>query len=212
MGFAIHSFKEGYMAWQISGQYAETCNCDYLCPCPLTGMAKTTHGYCIFAMGFQVDRGSFEDVNLDGRRFVVIGHTPGNMGEGNWKVGLLVDEGANGAQRDALTAIVSGQAGGPMANIAPLIGEFAGVEAAPISIERNGKSWSISAGSLVDQSLEGVSGLGGEQLVLDGTGHPANTRLGLANAKKSHVHAFGIDWDQEDGRNNGHFAPFDWSG
>jgi len=200
------------MAWQISGQYAETCNCDYLCPCPLTGMAKTTHGYCIFAMGFQVDRGNFEDVNLDGRRFVVIGHTPGNMGEGNWKVGLLVDDGANGAQRDALTAIVSGQAGGPMANIAPLIGEFAGVESAPISIEGTGKSWSVSAGSFVDQSLEGVSGLGGQQMALDGTGHPANTRLALANAKKSHVHAFGIDWDQEDGRNNGHFAPFDWSG
>jgi hypothetical protein len=81
------------MAWQIGGQYAETCNCDYLCPCPTTGLTRSTHGFCIFAMGFHVDRGSFDDVNLDGRSFVVIGHTPGNMGEGNWKVGLLVDDG-----------------------------------------------------------------------------------------------------------------------
>jgi hypothetical protein len=163
-------------------------------------------------MGFHVDRGSFDDVNLDGLNFVVVAHTPGNMGEGNWKVGLLVDDGSTGAQQDALTAIVSGQAGGPMANIAPMIGEFAGVETAPISIEGSGKSWSVSAGSMVDQSLEGNAGLGGEQLYLDGSGHPANTRLALASAKKSHVHAFGIDWDQEDGKNNGHFAPFDWSG
>jgi hypothetical protein len=200
------------MAWNISGQYLETCNCDYLCPCPLTGLAKSTHGFCIFAMGFRVDRGQFDGIPLDGRSFVVIGHTPGNMGEGNWKVGLVVDDAADEKQREALTAIVSGQAGGPMANLAPLIGEFAGVEAAPIRIEGSGKNWSVTAGGFVDESLEGVAGLGGEPLALDGTGHPANTRFSLANAKKSHVHAFGIDWDQEDGRNNGQFAPFDWSG
>jgi len=126
-------------------------------------------------------------------------------------VGLLVDEGANGAQRDALTAIVSGEAGGPMANLAPMIGEFAGVETAPIRIEGEGKSWSVTAGNFVDEALEGTLGLGGEQMYLDGAGHPVNTRLALANAKKSHVHAFGIDWDDDSGRNNGHFAPFDWS-
>jgi len=200
------------MAWQISGRYAETCNCDYVCPCPTSGLTKTTHGYCIFAMWFQVERDRFEAVNLDGRSFVVVAHTPGAMGAGNWKVGLLVDDKSNAQQQEALSAIVSGQAGGPMANLAPMIGEFAGVETAPIRIEGNGKSWSVSAGTFVDEALEGTAGLGGEQMYLDGTGHPANTRLALANAKKSHIHAFGIEWDQEDGRNNGHFAPFDWSG
>jgi hypothetical protein len=200
------------MAWNISGRYVETCNCDYLCPCPLTGLAQSTHGFCIFAMGFEVERGSYNGASLDGRSFVVVGHTPGNMGEGNWKVGLLVDDGADDVQREALTAIVSGQAGGPMANLAPLIGEFAGVETAAIRIEGNNGRWSVTAGSFVDESLEGVSGLGGEQMYLDGTGHPASTKLALANAKKSHVHAFGIDWDQDDGKNNGHFAPFDWRG
>ena len=79
------------MAWQISGRYMETCNCDYLCPCPLTGMTKTTHGTCIFAMAFQIDRGRFEDVPLDGLSFIVVGRTPGNMGEGDWSVGLIAD-------------------------------------------------------------------------------------------------------------------------
>ena len=200
------------MTWQISGRYAETCNCDYLCPCPLTGMTSTTHGFCIFAMGFQVERGEFEGLALDGRRFVVVGRTPGGMAEGDWKVGLIVDEQADARQVEALTAIVSGQAGGPMANIAPLIGEFLGVEKQAIRIEGSGGNWSVKAGSLVDEAIEGTFGLGGEPLHLDNVGHPVSNRLGLATAKRSHLHAFGIDWDQEDGRNNGHYAPFDWRG
>ncbi len=200
------------MPWEINGRYAETCNCDYVCPCPTSGLTKTTHGYCIFAMGFEIERGRYNGTSLDGRRFVVVARTPGNMGEGNWTVGLIVDDKANQQQKDALTAIVSGQAGGPMANLAPMIARFVGVDTAPIRIEGSGKSWSVSAGKLVDQAIEGQAGLGGEQLYLDNTGHPANNRLALAKAKKSHVHAFGIDWDQEDGRNNGHFAPFRWSG
>lgn len=42
------------------------------------------------------------------------------------------------------------------------------------------------------------------------SGHPVNNRLGLGNAKNSRVHAFGIDWEDASGRNNGHHAPFDW--
>jgi len=200
------------MAWQISGRYAETCNCDYLCPCPLTGMTKTTHGYCVFAMGLQIERGEFEGLALDGRSFVIVARTPGNMNEGNWKVGLIVDDQADARQVEVITAIASGQAGGPMANIAPLIGEFLGVEQQAISIEGSGGNWSVKAGNAVDQALEGTYGLGGEALHLDNTGHPVNNRLALATAKRSHLHAFGIDWDQEDGRNNGHYAPFDWRG
>jgi hypothetical protein len=145
------------MARQISGRYAETCNCDYVCPCPTSGLTKTTHGYCVFAMGFQVERGRFEAVNLDGAASSS-SRTPRGDGRRELKVGLLVDDKANAQQQEALTAIVSGQAGGPMANIAPMIGEFAGVETAPIRIEGNGKSWSVSAGTFVDEALEGIGG------------------------------------------------------
>lgn len=200
------------MSWHISGQYVETCNCDYLCPCPITGLAKTTHGYCDFAMGFEVKTGDFDGLSLAGRKFVVIGHTPASMGEGNWRVGLIIDDRADSGQVDALTKIVTGEAGGPMANLSAMFGEFLGVERQPISIEGSGASWSVKAGKMLDQSLEGVSGLGGQQLYLENAGHPASNKLALATAKKSHLHAFGIDWDQEDGKNNGHYAAFDWSG
>src|SRR5262245_19244835 len=199
------------MAWNVAGRYMETCNCDFLCPCPTSGPKTSTHGNCVFAMAFDVDRGSYDGVKLDGRKFIVVGKTPGNMIEGNWSVGLIVDQGADQKQSDALTKIVSGQVGGPMANLAPLIGKFLGVEARPIRFEHEGNRWAVSAGSL-EQELEEVISLAGQPMYLDNAGHPANNRLGLGNVKKSRVHAFGIDWEDMSGRNNGHHAPFDWRG
>jgi len=51
-----------------------------------------------------------------------------------------------------------------------------------------------------------------EPLHIGNTGHPANDRLALCHASKSHVNAFGLTWDDDSGRNNGHFAPFEWQG
>ena len=80
-------------------------------------------------MAMQIERGSFGGVSLDGIPFVVLGYTPEEMGKGNWSVGLIVDERASAEQRDAITAIASGQAGGPMAPLSGLIGTFLGVDA-----------------------------------------------------------------------------------
>jgi hypothetical protein len=134
------------------------------------------------------------------------------MADGNWTVGLILDERADAEQQQALTEIASGAAGGPMANLAPLIGTFAGVESKPIRFENDGMTWSISIPDALDQAIEGVAGGANpdEPLYVDNTGHPANARLALAKATRSHLHAFGLDWDDVSGGNNGHFAPFDW--
>ena len=64
-------------AWHVSGQYYETCNCDFVCPCVPGQMAvKPTKGSCNFAMAFSVDRGSYGALSLDGLGFIVLGHTP----------------------------------------------------------------------------------------------------------------------------------------
>jgi hypothetical protein len=200
------------MSWDISGQYQETCNCDFVCPCPLTGLRQTTHGTCTFAMAFRIERGSFDGMDLGGTKFVVVGRTPGNMAEGNWEVGVIVDEAASPEQKRALGAIASGQAGGPIASLAPLLGTFHGVEERRIHFEGSDDRWSVRVPDLIDQAVEGARGLGGEILHLDNTGHPAANRLALAHATRTHIHAFGIAYDEASGRNNGHFAPFHWSG
>lgn len=203
-------------AWTVSGQYYETCSCDFICPCVPGQMAVTpSKGSCTFAMSFQVDRGSYGTVSLDGLGFIVLGFTPEAMGKGNWSVGLIVDERAGVEQRDAITAIASGAAGGPMSVLSGLLGKFLGVESAPIRFDRSGAKWSVEASSLVDMAAEGAMGINPgstEPLHLDNTGHPAADRFALAHALRSHVHALGLAWDDVTGKNNGQYAPFSWHG
>jgi hypothetical protein len=201
-------------AWSIEGRYFETCNCEYLCPCISSNLTATpTNGDCKVALAFQVDRGSKDGVALDGLSFIVVAHTPGAMGQGNWTVGLIVDDRATAPQADALLAIASGQAGGPMAQLAPLIGKFAGVERRPINFSSSdGKRYAVTAGDLVDQACEAVMGMpdATEPMSIIHTGHPVNAAIALARATRSHIHAFGIDWEDDSGKRNGHFAPFRW--
>ena len=132
--------------WQVAGQYYENCSCDFVCPCILTQLtAKPSQGSCTFAMGFRIDRGRFDALSLDGLGFMVIGFTPEEMGKGNWSAGVIVDERASTAQRDAIVAIASGAAGGPMAALSGMITSFVGVESAPIRFEASGAQWSVNA-------------------------------------------------------------------
>ncbi|MEO5511339.1 MAG: DUF1326 domain-containing protein, partial [Longimicrobiales bacterium] len=87
-------------SWKASGQYYETCSCDYVCPCILGQMAvEPTHGSCTFAMAFQIERGNYGTVALDGLGFIVLCLTPEAMGKGNWSVGVIADERASAEQR-----------------------------------------------------------------------------------------------------------------
>jgi hypothetical protein len=201
-------------SWQVSGQYYETCSCDFVCPCVPGQMAvMPSKGSCTFAMAFQIDRGSYGTVPLDGLGFIVLGLTPEAMGKGNWSVGVIADDQASPEQRDAITAIASGAAGGPMAALSGLVGKLLGVESAPIRFDRSGVKWSVKAGTLVDMTAEGAMGVNPgatEPLHLENTGHPAADRFALARASKSHVHALGLEWDDVSGMNNGQYAPFSW--
>ena len=202
-------------SWRLSGQYYETCSCDFICPCLPGGMAvMPTKGSCTFAMAFQVERGAFGSVSLDKLGFIVLGLTPGAMGAGNWSVGVIADERASSEQRDAIGTIVSGSAGGPMSALSGLVGTFLGLEPARIEFRRDGWTWSVQASKLVDMSAQGVKAINPdatEPLMLANTGHPAADRFALARASKSHVHAFGLNWDDVSGTNNGQYAPFTWS-
>lgn len=201
--------------WQISGEYMETCNCTLLCPCITTNLAaRPTEGDCKAAVAMRIDKGAKDGVTLDGLKFIVMMHSPGPMGAGNMTVGLIVDERASDAQVDAITAIATGAAGGPMAALAPLVGRFAGVERQPIGFDVDGLDRAVRAGALVDQACSGLASATapGEAIAIEHTAHPVNTRLALAKATKSVFNVFGIRWNDATGTRNGHFAPFAWAG
>ena len=201
--------------WRIEGQYMETCNCTYLCPCISSNLtAQPTDGDCKVAIAMRIDKGERDGVKLDGLSFILLMHSPRAMAEGDMTVGLIVDERATDKQTEAISAIATGAAGGPMAALGPLVGRVAGVEKRPISFEVDGLKRSVKAGELVDQACEGVPGpaRAGEPIYLENTCHPVNSKIALAKATRSSMHAFGINWDDASGTRNGHFAPFSWNG
>ena len=202
-------------SWQISGQYMETCNCALLCPCITSNMAaRPTESDCKAAVAMRIDKGSKDGVQLDGLAFIVMLHSPGAMAEGNITVGLIIDQAASDQQADAITAIATGAAGGPMAALGPLVGKVAGVERRPIQFDADGLNRTVRAGELVDQACEGLPSAANpnEAICVDNTAHPVNSRLSLAKATRSIFHVFGIDWNDTTGTKNGNFAPFAWTG
>lgn len=199
--------------WQLKGHCLEVCNCEFLCPCiPSNRTARPTAGHCTTVLTFKIDEGFCGDVRLDDLAFAIALRTPGPMADGNWSVGVIIDDRATSEQQETLVAIARGQAGGPMEPMLALTTEFLGVESRPIEFRKNSMKWSVSIPDLVDQEAEGVPSpvKPGEPMYLDNTGHRANPRIALARAARNHIHAFGLDWDDDGGSNSSAFAPFSW--
>lgn len=193
----------------------ETCNCTFLCPCITSNLTgRPTEGDCKAAITMRIDEGAKDGVKLDGLAFIVMMHSPGAMGDGNIKVGLIIDDRASDEQVEAITAIATGSAGGPMAALGPLVGSIAGVERRPIQFEISGLNRTVRAGDLVDQACEGIASgsAPGQALAIDNTVHPVNSKLFLAKATRSLFNVFGIKWDDSTGTRNAHFTPFAWTG
>jgi hypothetical protein len=201
--------------WNINGEYMETCNCTFLCPCITSNLAGSpTEGDCKAAITMHIDKGVKDGITLDGLSFIVMIHSPGAMGDGNIKVGLIIDERASDEQVEAISAIATGSIGGPMAALGPLVGSIAGVERRPIQFEIDGLKRTVRAGDLVDQACAGVASgsAPGQAIALDNTVHPVSPKLFLAKATRSLFNVFGIRWDDSTGTRNAHFTPFAWAG
>jgi hypothetical protein len=201
--------------WQMGGEYIESCNCDYLCPCIFTNpQAPATHEHCTSLQVYRIDRGSYGGTKLDGLSFALIIRSGRVMSDGNWILGAVVDAAADAGQRDALTAIVSGRAGGTPARIRDnLVGDFRGVEVHPITFRMDGVSRSTVIPGVMEFAVQGVLSRNnnGEPIYIDNTSHPAGRRLALAKSTETHIHGFGLDLDMTGKGNNGHFAPFNWN-
>ena len=96
--------------WSFDADYLQTCNCDYGCPCEFS--APPTTGSCEGLGAWRIEKGSFDNISLDGLGLGFAAKWPKAIHEGNGIVCLFVDEKASPEQRQALIEIGSGQAGG----------------------------------------------------------------------------------------------------
>ena len=201
--------------WSLSGQYMESCNCDYLCPCIYTNpQGGATFDHCTALLIFRIDQGRHGDTALDGLKFALVIRSKKVMSDGDWVFGCVVDDSANEAQRTALSAIVGGEAGGvPQMIRSHLVSDFRGVQYAPIEFTMDGLKRAVNIPGVLSFEIEGQASRNGsgEPFYIDNTAHPANTRLALARSKETHVEGFGLDLHMTGKGNNGHFAPFTWA-
>jgi hypothetical protein len=202
--------------WQLSGEYFENCNCDFLCPClfsPAGPLADNpTEGNCDVMLAIHINSGRYGDTSLDGLNAVIAAHTPdGPMSTPGWKLGFYIDERANEDQRQAIGAILSGGEGGPMAAFAPLVGEILGIKYVPITFAMDGKRRSVEILQTVNMSVTAVPSMKPDGIVWAESGHPfAPDRLALAVGNADSVFSdYGMRWDNSG--KNGHFAPINWS-
>jgi hypothetical protein len=197
------------MSWNLKGSYVETCSCDLICPCNASFDHGATYDYCRATLAFNIHDGEIEGTDVAGLKVVAIIDTPKVMTDGNWTLGMFIDETATDEQADKLTRVFGGQLGGPMEMLAPLVGEMRGVERAAIEITDDGTRHSVRVGDAIDFEIEDVVPFGvetGEPIRFSGMFHPAGSNLTIAEAKRSRIDAFGIEYEGKTGLSTSEFS------
>ncbi len=162
---------------------------------------------CCFV--FNIREGEIEGTDIGGLKVAAIADTPKVMTDGNWRLGMFIDEHATDEQADKLTQVFGGQLGGPMAGLAPLIGEMLGIERAAIEVVDDGVRHSVRIGDGIDFEIEDIVPFGietGEPVRLKGMFHPAGSELTIAEATRSRINAFGIEYEGKTGLSTSEFS------
>jgi hypothetical protein len=197
------------MAWSLKGSYVETCSCDLICPCLATFDHGATHDYCRITLVFDIREGEVEGIDIGRLKVAAIADTPKVMTEGNWRLGVFIDENASEDQADKLVKVFTGQIGGPMAALGPLVGEMLGVERAAITVEDDGVRHSVRVGDSIDFEIEDIVPFGvetGQPVRFQGIFHPVASDLTIAEAKRSRINAFGIEYEGKSGLSTSDFS------
>jgi FtsP/CotA-like multicopper oxidase with cupredoxin domain len=123
--------------YQLTGVFYEACDCFTICPCWLG--SDPDGGECTGVFAWEIEKGSIDGVDVAGLRAVSISHHTGSREDAKQRVVIFVDERATRRQMDAMAAAFSGRLGGPLQQLADLLGELRAVEPAPIVFRREGR-------------------------------------------------------------------------
>jgi len=146
------------MAYQLEGDLLEVCDCNVLCPCWIGEDAD--NGTCDAALAWNVEKGTIDGVDVSGLTLAGVVHIPGNILLGNWKVAMFVDDRATKEQEEALLNAWGGKLGGPLADMAKLIGEVVAVQRAPITFEIHEGKGTLLIGGMVEAVMAPYKGPG----------------------------------------------------
>lgn len=148
------------LTYAMSGHFFELCDCSSICPCWL-GEAPD-NGSCTGVFAWSITEGTVDGVDVAGRRVASTSFHTGNRSEGGQEVFLFVDEGANKEQADALVDAFTGQLGGPLGELALMLGVLKGSAQTPIELINGDRSTSLSIGNSVTGSADILLGPDGQ--------------------------------------------------
>ena len=176
------------MAWNVSGQSLELCNCKMLCPCWLGPEGEVDQGWCGGAFAFDIREGNSDGVDLRGTQVVIAGEWPGNFFSGNGTLRVYVDEAASDDQRRELGAIFSGDKGGHLAGLWDAVM----TKKLPVRIEKIDIQWgdhpSLAVGSIGQARLQPIKDPAGQPTKVAGAAAQAGFQIDsmdLASSKGS---------------------------
>jgi hypothetical protein len=168
-----------------------------------------TYDFCRVSLVFDIHEGEIEGTEIGGLKVVAIADTPKVMTEGNWRLGVFIDDQASDEQADKLVKVFSGQLGGPMGAIVPLVGEMLGVERAPIDVQHDGLRHTVRVGDAIDFEIADIVPFGvesGEPVRFSGMFHPVASDLTMAEAQRSRINGFGIEFEGKTGLSTSEFS------
>jgi hypothetical protein len=193
---------EPQAAYSLKGTLLEACSCGVLCPCWIG--EDPDGGECYAVVGYHFDSGQIQGVDVSGLSLLTVAHIPGNILAGDWEVVVLVDDSATDDQREGILAAFTGKLGGPLADIAELIGTVKGVESATIRHEVAGGVGSLEVPGVLEAEMEPYRGPDGsvttlrESIFSTVPGSPAWVSKAARN--RVNLPQYGMTWEFE-GRN-----------
>ena len=205
--------------WRISGDFLDFCKCPV--PCPCSWGRPPTEGDCQGVIAYRIREGSYGEVKLDGLKVAGILEFEGNIWDDDVRadMGMIVDEAADDAQREALQTIFSGEAGSwPQVFAENVLGEMLGLEFAPIELEiaEDGSSWRLNVPGVARGNTEVLTGPttrpGEHAHVIHFPGSEAGPNsgpptYGVASVSEADGFGFKFDWAGRSSK----LIPFEWS-
>jgi len=185
--------------YELEGSLLEVCTCNVLCPCWIG--EDPDGGDCLSVVAYHFDRGTIRGVDVSGLTVASAVHIPGNVLAGNWKQVLYVDDSANEEQYDAIVAMMTGELGGPLGDLAQLVGERVAIERAPMWHEIVDGAGSLKVGDVISADMHPYRGPDGSTTTLQNSifstvpGSPAY--VGVADHQKVDIPQHGLTWEAE---------------
>ena len=190
------------VGYDLEGTLLEVCSCDVLCPCWIG--EDPDQGDCVSVVAYTFERGTIAGQDVSGLAIASVVHIPGNVLAGNWRRVLLIDDKASDEQAAAIEKFAKGELGGPMADLAGLVGEEVAVERVPMSHKVEDGAGTLRAGengSIISADMHPYKGPDGTTTTLHDSifstvpGSPAY--VAVADHQKVELPQYGLQWEFE---------------